>query len=310
LLILISQIKSMDILTPSNWTDYELLDSGNGKRLERFGKYILVRPDPQILWKPKLHPTEWDKVDAVFERSSEDKGNWDIKTEIPEKWEMDYKNLKFYAKLTPFKHTGVFPEQSVQWDFIQNVILNAVKNLKDPSVSPQDDNKRPRILNLFAYTGIATLAAAEAGAKVTHVDASKSTIAWARENQTLSGLEDKPIRWILDDTLKFVEREVRRNAKYDGIIMDPPAFGHGPTGGMWKFNDNFPQLLNACKQLLSDQPLFILINAYAISSSSLMLENVLQDLNLNGRIEVGELALKEKESNRLLSTGIFGRWYH
>lgn len=289
----------MKILTPTNWTDYELLDSGNGKRLERFGPYKLVRPDPQIIWKPKIHPSEWEKAEAVFERTSEDKGNWNVKTNITDKWEMGYKDLKFYARLTPFKHTGVFPEQSVQWDFIEYRILKRV----------QDDNNKPRVLNLFAYTGIASLVCANAGAEVTHVDASKSTISWARENQMLSGLENKPIRWILDDALKFAERDVRRNTKYDGIIMDPPAFGHGPTGGMWKFNDNFPQLLTACKQLLSDQPLFIIINAYAISSSAIMLENVLKDLNLDGTIEVGELALKEQVSERLLSTGIFGRWY-
>ncbi len=284
----------MKILTPQNFADYELLDSGNGERLERFGKFVLVRPDPQCIWKPHLENDHWVRANAIFERTSEDKGRWKLKTSIPEKWEMKYKDLSFYAKLTPFKHTGVFPEQSVQWDFISEQITNA--------------KQEANVLNLFGYTGLATLAAAKSGAKVTHVDASRSTIGWARENQELSKLNEAPIRWILDDAVKFVSREIKRGVKYDGIIMDPPIFGHGPTGELWKFSESFPPLLELCKNVLSSNPLFIVINAYAISSSALMLENMLKDLKLSGTIEVGELALPEKDSDRLLSTGIFGRW--
>lgn len=291
----------MKIITPQDWTDYELLDSGDGQRLERFGSYKLIRPDPQCLWKPHLPEQEWKKSDAIFIRTSEDKGKWKIITQVPEKWEMSYKDLKFWAKLTPFKHTGIFPEQSEQWDFIEEKIKS--QNPKGKSTS-----QKLKVLNLFAYTGIASLVAAQAGAEVTHVDASRSAISWARENQELSGLNNKPIRWILDDAIQFAQREIRRGNTYDGVIMDPPVFGHGPKGDIWKFSYHFPLLLNSIKQLLSNHPLFIIINAYAISASSLMLENMLSDLHLGGTIEAGELALGEKDSQRLLSTGIFARW--
>lgn len=283
----------MKILFTSGWEDYELLDSGDEHKLERFGEYTLLRPDPQAIWQPKS-VAAFDAADVVFEN-----GRWIKKKELPQKWLMKYKDLTFYVKLSPFKHTGVFPEQSLHWDFIQSSILN-----------PQNTTVQPNILNLFAYTGIASLAAASAGAKVTHVDASYPTIGWAKENQQASKLEDKPIRWILDDAIKFVQREVKRDVKYDGIIMDPPVFGHGPEGQVWKFNESFPKLLKLCKEVLSDHPLFIIVNAYAISSSALMLENVLKDLfgNLGGEIESGELALQEKKRDRLLSTGIFARW--
>jgi 23S rRNA (cytosine1962-C5)-methyltransferase len=286
----------MQILIPTGWTEYELIDSGNGQKLERFGHYTLARPDPQIIWKQLMAPEEWLKADAVYTRSSEDKGAWKTRDRMPEKWLAHYGPLAFWAKLTPFKHTGIFPEQSVHWDWMMTLIRNA--------------NRPISVLNLFAYTGIASLAAASAGAMVTHVDASKAAISWANENQEASKLKDKPVRWILDDVLKFVTREVKRGKKYDAILMDPPVFGHGTSGQTWKFNDNFPELLHLCQQLLSDQPLFVLINAYAISSSALMLENVLNDMTggLNGSITVGELALKQMKSPRLLSTGIFGRW--
>ncbi|MDE2590833.1 MAG: class I SAM-dependent methyltransferase, partial [Patescibacteria group bacterium] len=206
----------MQILSTTGWDEYQLLDSGEGFRLEKFGTYILQRPDPQAIWKRTLDQQTWNNADAVFVRTSEDHGTWQIKKELPDKWLMHYKNLSFYVKLSPFKHTGVFPEQHLQWDFITNSIHTA--------------NREVNILNLFAYTGIATLAAAAAGAKVTHVDASKPTIGWARENQAASQLENRPIRWILDDALKFTQREVKRGIRYDGIILDPPVFGHGPDG--------------------------------------------------------------------------------
>lgn len=286
----------MENLVCKGWKDYQLLDSGNGFRLEQFGEYSLIRPDPQAIWRPSLTQQEWEKAAVSFKRTKADSGTWEFKSKLPEKWLMSYKNLSFWAKLTAFKHTGVFPEQSLQWDFIQEQIEKA---------------KRPvSVLNLFAYTGIASLAAAAAGAKVTHVDASRPSISWARENQIASKLSDRPIRWILEDVVKFVEREIKRGNTYDGIIMDPPVYGHGPTGQIWKFNDNFPHLMELCRKVLSPNPLFVVVNAYAISSSALMLENVLHDYmnDLKGTITVGELALEEKFGKRLLSTGIFARW--
>lgn len=283
----------MQILTTSGWKDYELLDSGHGMRYERFGPYTTVRPDPQAIWQPKAMP-EWHKADVQFMRTHGDKGEWKFKRAIPEKWKMTWKDISFWARLTSFKHTGVFPEQVLQWEFMQEKI----KSAKNPV----------KILNLFAYTGIASLVCLERGAEVTHVDASKPSITWARENQLISSLENKPIRWIFDDCLKFVEREVKRGKTYDAIIMDPPIYGHGATGEIWKFNDNFPHLVEACSQILSSTPLFMIVNAYAISSSSIMLENVLRDFLPNGTIEVGELCLQETLGKRLLSTGIFARW--
>jgi 23S rRNA (cytosine1962-C5)-methyltransferase len=286
----------MNVLSTKGFSDYELIDTGNGQRLERFGKYILVRPDPQIIWKPQKDDGVWQKADAVYVQQGS-KGSWENKGKIPEKWLLKYKDLSFYCKLTPFKHTGVFPEQSLHWDFIQDK-LNSF-------------NGQANILNLFGYTGIASLAAAASGAKVTHVDASKPSISWARENQESSGLSEKPIRWILDDALKFVGREVKRGVKYDGIIMDPPIYGHGPEGETWDFNESFPKLMQLCRNVLSENPLFVIVNAYAISSSSIMLLNVLKDYlsDLGGSFEYGELALQEKDSERSLSTGIFARWF-
>lgn len=291
----------MKILSTPGWEDYELLDTGNGMRLERFGKYRISRPDPQIIWKPRLNPREWQQVDATFDAEAK---KWINKRNVPEKWLLRYKNLSFYAKLSPFKHTGVFPEQMLQWEWLSSTMMYHLLQKKDAS------QKQLRILNLFGYTGIASLVCAAGGAAVAHIDASRPTIGWARENQTASGMEDKQIRWILDDAIKFVGREVKRGVRYDGIIMDPPIYGHGPEGEKWDFNESFPQLLSLCKQVLSAQPLFILINAYAISSSSLMLENVLSDYtsDLKGIVESGELALREKSAGRLLSTGIFARW--
>lgn len=287
----------MDLLETAGFEDYKLLDSGDGYRLEKFGEYILSRPDPQIIWKKKLSNDIWNNNDATFQKTIQDKGHWVKKNKnLPDKWQINYKGLKLWIKLTPFKHTGIFPEQHLMWDFIEDKIQNY--------------NQQANILNLFAYTGVSSLIAAKAGAKVTHVDASKPAISWARENQNISQLDDRPIRWILDDAVKFVTREIKRKVKYDGIIMDPPVFGHGPDGVLWKFNENFPKLLALCKEILSNNPLFIIINAYAISSSSLMLKNVMEDYfsNLNGEIKIGELVLKEKTNNRPLSTGIFGKW--
>lgn len=287
----------MQILQTTGWNEYELLDSGYGYRLERFGKYIVQRPDPQAIWKPLLAESEWKKADAVFERGKDGKERWFNINRVPERWKMRYKDVTFWAKLAPFKHTGVFPEQILQWDWMRTKLIEV--------------ERETNILNLFAYTGIASLVAASTGAKVTHLDASKPTIGWARENQEVSGLSKAPIRWILDDAIKFIQREIRRGVRYDGVIMDPPVYGHGPNGEKWNFLQQFPHLLELVRQVLTPQPLFIIINAYAVSASALMLQNVLRDYTepLGGKIETGELALQESSSKgRLLSTGIFVRW--
>jgi 23S rRNA (cytosine1962-C5)-methyltransferase len=277
--------------------DYELIDSGEGRRLERFGKYLLDRPDPEVLWKKTLPESEWNKADAVF------KNRWINKSHIPEKWQINVDDLKFWLKLTPFKHTGIFPEQEWEWEFINKQIIK----------STNDSNKIGKqisVLNLFAYTGVATLFAARAGAKVTHVDASRPAITWANENRELNGMQDCPIRWIIDDAITFTGKEIKRGAKYEAIIMDPPVYGHGPTGKPWDFAKDFPKLLSNCKQILSDNPLFIMVNAYAVSTSPTTLANtILGELeDLGGTIEKGELTLQEKSGGRLLSTGIWARW--
>lgn len=270
--------------------DYELVDSGSGRRLERFGKYLLDRPDPEVLWQKNLPQSEWEKADAVFKES------WLNKNNVPERWEMSHANIKFWAKLAPFKHTGVFPEQAIQWDYISEKV--------------KGKSEKVNVLNLFAYTGIASLFAAKAGAKVTHLDASKPAITWANENRDLNGMQDAPIRWIIDDAIKFTEREIKRGVKYDAIIMDPPVYGHGPSGEIWDFNKDFPRLLENCRKIISEIPLFVLVNAYAISSSSTTLANTLQGYfgTFGGNIENGELTLKETSAGRLLSTGIWARW--
>jgi 23S rRNA (cytosine1962-C5)-methyltransferase len=268
--------------------DYDLIDSGDGRRLERFGNYLLDRPDPEVLWQKNLSENEWQKADATF------RDHWITKTDMPERWELSYNDVKFWARLAPFKHTGVFPEQASQWDYI-------LKSLK---------SKNANVLNLFAYTGIASLFAAKAGAKVTHLDASRPAITWANENRELNGMQDAPIRWIIDDAITFTQREMKRGVKYDAIIMDPPVYGHGPNGEIWDFNKDFPRLLKNCKQIISDKPLFVLVNAYAVSSSSISLANTLQGYfgKDGGSIENGELTLKEKSGGRLLSTGIWAKW--
>jgi 23S rRNA (cytosine1962-C5)-methyltransferase len=275
--------------------NYELIDSGDGRRLEMFGEYLLDRPDPQIIWKKSLDEAEWQKADAFYKRITEDKGEWELHTKVPERWEMEHGGVKFLVKLTPFKHTGVFPEQAVQWDFIGKAI--------------SESDRKVNVLNLFGYTGIASLFAAKAGANVTHVDASRPAVTWANENRALND-EGWPIRWIIDDAIKFTAREIKRGTKYDAIIMDPPAYGHGPTGEVWDFNRDFPTLLANCKKILSDHPSFVLVNAYAISSSSITLANTLNDQfgSIGGDIENGELTLKEKSAGRLLSTGIWTMW--
>jgi len=272
--------------------DYELIDSGSGRRLERFGRYILDRPDPEVMWSKNLPEQEWEKADGKFS------DKWITKANFPEKWQFDINDLRsdhvieVDLKLTPFKHTGVFPEQEFEWDLI-NTTLDA----------------KSHMLNLFGYTGIASLHALSAGAKVTHVDASRPAITWFKENQKLSGLEEKPARIIIDDAIKFTSREIKRGVKYDAVIMDPPVYGHGPHGEKWSFSKNFPELLDNVSKLLSDNPLFVIVNAYAVSTSPTSLANILIDkLPKSGNVTNGELILKETSGGRILSTGIWSIW--
>ena len=276
--------------------DYELLDSGEGEKLERFGEVVLSRPDPQALWRKNRPESEWKNANATFVREGQN-GSWKITQGTPEKWNIDFNGLTFQIKPTAFKHTGLFPEQAVNWDWIRRVITNA-------------GEKDIEILNLFGYTGGASLMAAKAGAKVVHVDASNAALNWARENAELSGLKDKPIRWILDDARVFVEREIKRGRKYAGIIMDPPAFGHGAKKEIWKIEEHFLPLVEDCIKLLSDKPLFFLINGYSAGYSTVAYRNNLLALEkkYGGRIEIGELTLEESKSGRLLPAGIFARW--
>lgn len=288
----------MNILQTKGWGDYKLLDSGEGFRLEQFADIRLIRPDPQCIWKKK-YKEEWKNVHAVFTTKQGERGGWVFNKNISERILIRYKGLAFYIKFTPFKHTGIFPEQHLQWDWMEEKILYAKNRNKN----------KIRILNLFAYTGISSLVMAKMGCEVTHVDASAPSIGWARENQNISNLNDRAIRWIKDDVLAFCEREVRRGNKYDAIIMDPPVYGHGPKGQVWDFNRSFPLLLEACSELLVNKPIFILINAYAISASAIMLENICADYfgGFVNKIDYGELCLQEVDSERLLSTGIFAR---
>jgi len=285
------------ILTSPDWKDYELLDSGNGWKLERFGQFQLIRPEAEAVWSPALPESRWSAAHARFVPSPEENGgHWQHHKPLPERWKMRYKKLSFYVQTSASRHVGVFPEQACQWDWISEQISAAGKPVK--------------VLNLFGYTGLATLAAAQAGAQVTHVDASRKVLNWARENQTLSGLDSAPIRWILDDAVKFVQREARRGVKYEGLILDPPKFGRGPKGEVWEFFRLLPNLLDSCQQVLADQPLFVVLTAYAVKASALTLQYALQELiqHTDGDWTCGEVALQEKSVGRLLSMAIFARW--
>ena len=279
-----------------DWPEYLLLDSGDGAKLERFGPYTLARPDQQAIWKRRLPVERWEAADAVFEKGQGDGGSWVKRRSMPDRWPLGYEGLTIWARLTGFRHTGVFPEQVAHWRWLAREIERADRPIN--------------LLDLFAYTAVTTLVAARAGARVTYVDASRPAIGWARENQTASGLDDLPIRWLLDDAIKFVRREARRGHRYDALVMDPPVFGRGPTGEIWRFYDSLPILLDLCREVLSDRPLFVLINAYAIEASSVMLANLLADLMAGhgGRIEAGELGIHQEGSDRILPAGIFGKW--
>ena len=293
----------MTILTSPDWQDYELLDSGDGQKLERFGPYTFVRPESQAIWAPASQPAAWHSAEAVFEPGGGERGGkWVFHKTIEPSWEMHYKNLQFYAQAGESRHLGVFPEQAAHWDWIGDQIQS--------HAIAHGDSAPARVLNLFGYTGLATLAACHSGASVTHVDASRHAVNQARRNQALSGLEERPIRWLVEDVAKYVRREMRRGSQYEGLILDPPAFGRGPKGQLWEFGRSLPALLFDCRKILSPKPLFVLLTAYAVPVSALSLRAVLQQAltGLSGAIEAGELALVENSAGRLLSTAIFARW--
>jgi 23S rRNA (cytosine1962-C5)-methyltransferase len=291
------QTSPLSLITPTGWQDYELLDSGRETKFERFGPYRLIRPESTALWPRALPEAQWQAADAVFAPDAEgEAGHWQFRGEVAPRWQMRYGDLRFWAQPTPFRHLGLFPEQASQWTWIAGLIRGAGRPV--------------RVLSLFGYTGLATLAAASAGASVTHVDASKTTMAWARENQALSGLQDRPIRWLVDDAMKFVQREVRRGARYEGLILDPPKFGRGPKGEVWKIEEALPALLQICRTLLSERPLFVVLTGYATRLSSLSLRNLLQETlaGLGGQLEAGELGLLERSAGRIMPAAVFARW--
>ncbi|MFA5872764.1 MAG: class I SAM-dependent methyltransferase [Anaerolineales bacterium] len=336
----------IDLLTSPNWTDYELLDSGDGQKLERFGPYTFVRPEVQALWTKTLPAETWQAAHAVFQPSGEESGgHWAFQKKVPEQWEMSYPltpgvfakhpfgaperrgELRF-SVMTPSagRHLGVFPECAAHWDWIGRLIndyhgahrehgekqkgfsvdLSSPKGTVNSVVNESSVN----VLNLFGYTGLASLACAAAGAKVTHVDASKKSVSWARANQILSGLAEKPVRWIVDDALKFVEREARRGVKYDGILLDPPKFGRGPKGEVWEVYKSLPELLQACRAVLSDRPLFVVLTVYAVKLPAIHAYSALAETmkGCGGELECGELVTEEKSAGRLLSQAVYARW--
>lgn len=281
----------------NEWKDYKILDMADGQKLEKWGDVVLSRPDPQIVWKNKSFPQKWNKINATYHRSKTGGGAWEYSKKVPSKWQIKYNNLTFNIKPMGFKHTGLFPEQAVNWDWM----IDKIKK----------ENREIKVLNLFAYTGGATVACLSAGASCCHVDSSKGMVQWAKENVQSSGLENRPVRYIVDDVVKFVKREIRRGNKYDAIIMDPPSYGRGANGEVWKFEDNIYDLVELCEQILSDNPLFFLINSYTTGISSTVLNNILNITvakKFKGIVTSGEIGLPMEESNLVLPCGIFGRW--
>lgn len=275
------------------WKDYECIDTADGEKLERWGDIVLCRPDPQVIWDTKSAPKLWKSSDAHYHRSSSGGGKWEYKKALPEQWTVKYKNLTFNIKPMGFKHTGLFPEQAVNWDYMMEKIKS-----------------RPgaKVLNLFAYTGGATVACAKAGAAVTHVDASKGMVQWAKENAKSSGLQDAPIRYLVDDCMKFVEREIRRGNKYDAILMDPPSYGRGPGGEVWKIEESICHFVRRCSLLLSDNPLFFIINSYTTGLAPTVLSNLMQMCLPEGKVESSEIGLRITASSMVLPCGATGRW--
>lgn len=281
-----------------HWKDYEVIDTSCGEKLERWGRYILLRPDPQVIWKTEKNVPEWNRLNGHYHRSSKGGGEWEF-FKLPEEWTISYRELNFRLKPFSFKHTGLFPEQAVNWDWCSERIREAGRPVK--------------VLNLFAYTGGATLAAASAGASVTHVDASKGMVTWAKENAAASHLEDAPVRWLVDDCVKFVEREIRRGNKYDGIIMDPPSYGRGPKGEIWKIEESIYPFVELAAQLLSDDALFFLINSYTTGLQpavlSYMLSAVIQKKR-GGEVQSSEIGLPVSSNGLVLPCGATGRWFN
>ncbi|MEO9969591.1 MAG: class I SAM-dependent methyltransferase [Hyphomonadaceae bacterium] len=287
------------LLIADDWQDYALLDCGDGLKLERFGTQSVIRPDPQAFWSPAAHTDTW-QADARFASKSEtdERGNWQIESpNAQDLWPMRWNNLTFQARRTPFRHLGIFQEHSVHWRFAQEKIRTAGRPIK--------------VLNLFGYTGMMSLACAEAGAEVVHLDASPKSNGYGKENQSLSGLDDRPIRWIADDAMKFVAREQRRGNQYDAIVLDPPKFGRGPKNETWRFEEDFPELLDGVRALLSPDPLFVIVTAYAVRLSYLAVAQSLADrvTSLGGTLQAGEMAIPQKDSDRLLPTALYARWY-
>ena len=281
----------------NNWQDYKIIDMANGQKLERWGNIILSRPDPQIVWKNKSFPEKWNDAYAIYSRSKTGGGSWEYKKKIPSSWQVKYRDLIFNIKPMGFKHTGLFPEQAVNWDWMREKI--------------EKSNREIKVLNLFAYTGGATVACLASGASVCHVDSSKGMVTWAKENVVTSGLEDRKVRYIVDDVVKFVNREIRRGNKYDAIIMDPPSYGRGTNGEVWQFEDSIYDLVELCTKVLSDKPLFFLINSYTTGISSTVLADILEltvSKKYKGKVDAGEIGLPMENSNLILPCGIYGRW--
>lgn len=286
----------------NNWKDYEVLDCSNGEKLERWGDYILVRPDPQVIWDTPKTLKGWKKMNGHYHRSSRGGGEWEF-FNLPEQWTIHYKSLTFNLKPFSFKHTGLFPEQATNWDWFSDLISK--------EKTKRDNDNPVKVLNLFAYTGGATLAAAAAGANVTHVDASKGMVNWAKENAVSSDLKDAPIRWLVDDCVKFVEREIRRGNKYDAIIMDPPSYGRGPKGEIWKIEDSIHSFVKLCTQILSDKPLFFLINSYTTGLAPSVLTYMIEievGKKFGGHVEAQEIGLPVSSNGLVLPCGASGRW--
>lgn len=283
------------------WKDYEVIDCSNGEKLERWGDYTLVRPDPQVIWNTEKKHRGWKKRNAHYHRSKKGGGEWEF-FDLPKQWQIHYKELTFNLQPFSFKHTGLFPEQATNWDWFSELIHNRKK---------QNPNKEIRVLNLFAYTGGATVAAAKAGASVTHVDASKGMVTWAKENAVSSGLKEAPIRWIVDDCVKFVEREIRRGKTYDGIIMDPPSYGRGPKGEIWKIEEKIHSFISLCTQVMSDDPLFYLVNSYTTGLQPAVIAYMMNTeivKQFGGKVSSDEIGLPVTESGLVLPCGASGRW--
>jgi 23S rRNA (cytosine1962-C5)-methyltransferase len=286
---------AVDLVETAGWDDYALLDSGSGRKLERYGRITVVRPEEQALWTPRLAASAWEAADAVFtgDVEQEGPGRWQFNGRQPESWPMRFGEATFGCRFTSFRHVGVFPEQAAHWTWMTDRLQGRA---------------RPRLLNLFGYTGVASLLAAAGGAEVTHVDASKKAIAWARENQAASGLDGAPIRWICEDAMRYVGREVKRGSRYDAIVLDPPKYGRGPAGEVWDLFESLPTMLAACRQLLTDRPLFVILTVYAMRASFVSFHELMREAMPKGALSSGELLLVEQSGGRRLATSLFCRW--